>query len=119
MNDPKTKSAARVLFGAAGPAAVPGTNAKTLFVQFLGAIQKAAPMMQQVLASSTNEIIGHVDEGENQTHVVYRATMTTAGAEVTKVDVLTLKRDGEQWGVMLTGDIERLVGGVSRQFDKK
>jgi hypothetical protein len=77
------------------------------------------PMLRQMLNDSAYDFIGHVDEGGNQTHVVYRATLTTGGAAVTKMEVLTLKRDGEEWKVMLTGDIESFVGGLTRQLQHK
>lgn len=118
-DDPKSSSAIRVLFGDIGVKGVKDAEPRELFVRFLSVIQKAAPVMRQVLADSTYEFVGHVDESGNQTHVVYRATLSTAGAEVTKMEVLTLRREGEQWGVMLTGDIENLATGLSREFEKK
>lgn len=117
--DPKTNQAVQVLFGAAGPHAVKEADPKELFVGFMGNITKVVPMMREMLAGSTYDFIGHVEEGGNLSHVVYRATLKTATAEVTKMEVLTLKRDGEQWKVMLTGDLESLVGGIGRQFQRK
>ena len=117
--DPKKNTAIKVLFGDEKPQAAKDAAPKELFVRFMGNITKAIPLMRQMLANSTYDFIGHVDEGANQTHVIYRATLTTGGATVTKMEVLTLKRDAEEWKVMLTGDIESLVGGLTRQFQKK
>ena len=117
--DPKKNTAIRVLFGDVKPAAAKDVPAKDLFVSFLGNLAKAIPLLRQMLADSTYAFIGHVDEGGNQTHVIYRATLTTGGTAVTKMEVLTLKRDGEEWKVMLTGDIESFVGGLTRQLQKK
>ena len=68
-----------------------------------------------MLANVAYEFVGHVDEGGNQTHVVYRATLGTGGAEVTKWKCSPETRRRE-WRVMLTGDIESLVGGLGRQL---
>lgn len=114
--DPKKSAGLKMLFGEEGPQMVKTAEAKEVFVRFMRNLTAAIPRMRQMLASSTYQFIGHVDEGGNQTHVVYRATLETGGAEVTKMEVLTLKRDGEEWRVMLTGDIESLVGGLGRQL---
>ena len=117
--DPKKNTAIKVLFGDEKPEAAKDVPAKALFVRFMGNLTAAIPLMRQMLANSTYDFIGHVDEGANQAHVVYRATLATGGATVTKMEVLTLKRDGDEWKVMLTGDIESFVGGLTRQFQKK
>ena len=117
--DPKKSTAIKVLFGDVKPEAAKDASAKDLFVHFMANLTTAIPLMRQMLANSTYDFIGHVDEGANQAHVVYRATLATGGATVTKMEVLTLKRDGEEWKVMLTGDIESFVGGLTRQFQKK
>jgi hypothetical protein len=117
--DPKKNTAIRVLFGDEKPQTVKDALAKNLFVHFLTNLSQAMPMLRQMLNDSTYDFIGHVDEGGNQTHVVYRATLTTGGTAVTKMEVLTLKRDGEEWKVMLTGDIESFVGGLTRQLQHK
>jgi len=117
--DPKKNTAIRILFGEEKPQNVKDAVAKGLFVHFLTNLSQAMPMLRQMLNDSAYDFIGHVDEGGNQTHVVYRATLTTGGAAVTKMEVLTLKRDGEEWKVMLTGDIESFVGGLTRQLQHK
>ena len=117
--DPKRNTAIKVLFGDEKPAAAKEVPAKDLFIRFMRNLTGAVPLMRQMLANSAYDFIGHVDEGGNQAHVVYRATLATGGATVTKMEVLTLKRDGDEWKVMLTGDIESFVGGLTRQFQKK
>jgi hypothetical protein len=117
--DPRTDTALKVLFGQDGPQSAKDAAAKELFVRFLDNLHRAAPMMQRMLADSSYEFIGHVDEGGNQTHVVYRVTMNTGGASVTKLEVLSLKRDGEEWKVMLTGEIEGLLTGLTRPAPHK
>jgi hypothetical protein len=117
--DPKKNTAIKILFGEEKPAGIKDALPKNLFVHFLANLSQAMPMLRQMLNDSTYEFIGHVDEGGNQTHVVYRATLTTGGTAVTKMEVITLKRDGEEWKVMLTGDIESFVGGLTRQLQRK
>jgi hypothetical protein len=117
--DPKRNTAIKILFGEEKPQTIKDAAAKGLFIHFLTNLSQAMPMLRQMLNDSSYDFIGHVDEGGNQTHVVYRATLTTGGTAVTKMEVLTLKRDGEDWKVMLTGDIESFVGGLTRQLQPK
>jgi hypothetical protein len=114
--DPKRTTALKMIFGAEGPESVKTAEAKDVFVRFMTNLTAGIPRMREMLANVSYEFVGHVDEGGNQTHVVYRATLETGGAEVTKMEVLTLKREAEEWRVMLTGDIESLVGGLGRQL---
>jgi hypothetical protein len=116
--DPKRMVAVKMLFGEEGPESVKTTDAKDVFVRFMRNLTAGIPRMREMLANVVYEFVGHVDEGGNQTHVVYRARLKTGGAEVTKMETLTLKRDGEEWRVMLTGDIESLVGGLGRQLQR-
>jgi hypothetical protein len=74
------------------------------------------PQIKEMAAGTQHEIIGHVDEGGNVTHVVFRATLKRGKTELTKMDVLSLKRDGEEWRVLLTDDMESLILNLGQQL---
>jgi hypothetical protein len=51
------------------------------------------------------KIIGTVHEGDNQAYVVVRTRRKFDGAEMTKVEVIALKRSGTEWKMMLPDSI--------------
>jgi hypothetical protein len=110
---PKVVSA---LFGEGGVESVNEVSAREVFVRFMSNLATFLPQIREMQAGTTHEIIGHVDEGGNVTHVVFRATLKRGGTELTKMDVLSLKRDGEEWKVMLTDDMESLIQNLGQQL---
>lgn len=88
-----------------------GTQA---YERLMSAVTKMNPELSSVLATSKSQIIGHVLEGTDTAHVVYRMTARTQGISVTKVAVMSLKRVGNTWGGLLTGDIEGMAAALSR-----
>ncbi len=110
---PKMLSA---LFGEEGPQAVKTRPAREAFVRFMSNLTTFVPQLREMTAGSEYQIIGHVDEGGNVTHVVFRATLRRGAAEVTKMEVLSLKLDGTAWKVLLTDDLESLIRGFGKQL---
>ena len=90
--------------------ALPDTE---MYARFLKATFAAQPVLGDAMKSATGSVIGHLDEGPDRTYVLYRLTMTIEGAEMKKVDVLTLQRSGTQWKAMLAADIENLIARLS------
>lgn len=81
----------------------------TVFTNFVRALNARNPTAAQALGTARIEQIGHVIEGPDVAHVVYRATLDVEGMSVTNVGVMTLKRAGDGWGVLLTGDYSALA----------
>jgi len=110
---PKLVSA---LFGEGGVESVKQTPARDVFIQFMSNLTTFLPQIREMAAGTQHEIIGHVDEGGNVTHVVFRATLKRGKTELTKMDVLSLKRNGEEWRVLLTDDLEGLIYSLGQQL---
>jgi hypothetical protein len=104
------------LFGDEGPAATKTLPARDVFVRFMTNLTTFVPQIREMEAGSEYQIIGHLDEGINHTHVVFRATLRRGRAELSKMAVLSLKREGDEWKVLLTDDLEALVSGLAHQF---
>ena len=81
----------------------------TVFTNFVRALNARNPVATQALREAIIEQIGHVTEGPDIAHVVYRATLDVEGMSVTNVSVLPLKRSGDLWRVLLTGDYSALA----------
>jgi hypothetical protein len=111
---PKMVSA---LFGEGGIDSVKEADAREVFVRFMSNLSTFLPQIREMQAGTEHKIIGHVDEGGgNVSHVVFRATLKRGKTEITKMDVLSLKRDGEEWKVLLSDDIEGLIQNLGQQL---
>ena len=82
---------------------------------FEGAMDKQ-PRLRNAFRGMTLDVIGHVSEGADVIHVVYRGTVTQGGIKVSKMSVMSLKADGDDWGMLLTGDIENTAAILKLQF---
>jgi hypothetical protein len=103
------------LFGESGLSTVKVDPPNEVFVRFMSNLTTFVPQIREMTAGSEYQVIGHVDEG-NMAHVVFRATLRRGKVEMTKMEVLSLKRDGTQWKVMLTDDLTDLIVGLGRQL---
>jgi hypothetical protein len=104
------------LFGEGGPQSMRDAEPREAFVRFMSNLVTFLPQVREMHAGSEYQVIGHVDEGGNITHVVYRATLRRGPAELHKMDVLSLKRDGEDWKLLLSDDLESLVSGLGKRI---
>jgi hypothetical protein len=73
----------------------------------------------QTMKNATVQMLGHVSEGGHQAHAVYRMTIPAGSAKVTRVEVITLEKDGEVWKCQLTSELENLAGSLMRQLKAK
>lgn len=101
------------LFGSQGPAGIKEQSPHDVFVGFMSNLITFLPQVREMTAGSEYQVLGHVDEG-NVSHVVFRAVLRRGEAQMTKMSVLSLKRDGETWKVLLTDDLADLIGTIGR-----
>ena len=66
----------------------------------------------ELLRSAKVEVLGHVNEGADTVHVVYRMAMTINGIPITKMDVMSLARSPVGWRGLLKGDVTALAAGI-------
>jgi hypothetical protein len=104
------------LFGDEGPTVVKDLAPRDVFVRFMSNLTTFVPQIRAMHGGSEYQVLGHVDEGINVAHVVFRATLAQGDHEMTKMSVLSLKRDGEHWKVLLTDDLENLVSGLGKRL---
>jgi hypothetical protein len=55
------------------------------------------------------EPVGHVKEGSDTAHVVYRVEIPLEGITIERMAVLSLGRQGETWRALLSGDYSELA----------
>lgn len=74
------------------------------------------PRIRNAVRDMTFDVIGHVSEGADVIHVVYRGTVTQGGIKISKMSVMSLKPHGDDWGMLLSGDIESMATILKLQF---
>lgn len=87
------------------------------FTSFFEGLMQIQPRLRDSFRGMTLDVIGHVREGSDVIHVVYRGTVVQGDAKVSKMSVISLKANGDDWGMLLTGDIESTATVLKRQFD--
>jgi hypothetical protein len=65
-----------------------------------------------VLASAEVTMLGHVPEGADTVHVVYRMSMSVSDISISMMDVASMVRYGSTWRGLLKGDMRALAAGV-------
>lgn len=106
-----TGQAARQLFRLAEGQTLASLTPAEGFERVMLMLTTAVPGMADALKSSTSTVLGTVREGD-LVHVVYRSRMDLQGNVVSKVEVLSAKRDGDSWRAMLRGDMEQMLTGI-------
>lgn len=85
------------------------------FSRFLKWIMVMKPGTERVLQHSTVQPIGHVME-EQSVHVVYRMNTEIEGMKISKLAVMSLKPQGAQLKLALTGEIEGMAQALQSQL---
>lgn len=97
------------VFGVADSAGFAAAPDSALFASFLRASMGADPALASVMRTAKVLVLGHVSEGPDVQHVVSRLTMTAEGLEFSRMDVMSLRRFGNSWRGLLTGDVRLLA----------
>ena len=70
------------------------------------------PQAKNAFTAMDSKIIGIVYEGHDLAHVVSRVGVKLEDISMTKMTVITLKRSGTEWRMLLTGEMQ----GLGEQF---
>ncbi|MEM9594087.1 MAG: hypothetical protein AAGD06_07480 [Acidobacteriota bacterium] len=85
---------------------VQGSSPAQFMASFMRIIE--AQLGGQGLNFDEIEVLGTVPEGE-VSHVLTRVKVGAAGVYMTKLEVISFRRDGDRWGMMLTGQMEGIA----------
>ena len=106
--------ATRGLFGVVSLKDYDAASDSALFCSLMVNLMKIAPTMADVVKNAEYTVIGSVPEGKDLAHVVYRVHTAAEEVQVTKVAAITLRRHGESWRFLLSGNIEGLVSALKK-----
>ena len=104
------------LFAASSAAELAPLPDAELFARFFRTLVSGEPELNGMFAGADLVPIGHVLEGRDVAHVVFRMKVTAAdGVTLTKVQAVSLRRVGRTWRVLLSGDFEGLAAALARR----
>jgi hypothetical protein len=106
--------AAQGLFGVAGIGDYDAASDSALFCSLMVNLMKIAPTMVEAVKNAQYTVIGSVPEGQDLVHVVYRVRTAAEDVQVTKVSAISLRRHGETWRFLLSGNMEGLVSALQK-----
>ncbi|WP_406700567.1 hypothetical protein V5E97_17345 [Singulisphaera sp. Ch08] len=88
----------------------------SVLAAFMRNAMKVEPEMKDSLAKMKVQTLGHVSEGNGTEHVVYRSTLPGLGNNNGIVKVISLRPNGETWGMLLSGDIEAIIASLKQSL---
>ena len=109
VNADKSGEAAAMFFKLKSPAEYSQLSDAAVFERLMDFVTTSSPDTKTELASSVNTILGRVDEAPDLAHVVFRSRAKIGSEEINEVDLLSLKKQGSTWRVLLTSDIEAMI----------
>ena len=103
---------ARVLESFPGVKSVKELKALDAARLFAGVIRRkiSDPSMKESLANTQIDVFGHIPAGGDSVHVVYRSRMKLGENDVVRLNVATLRKDGQTWKMMIPDEF----GGPSK-----
>jgi hypothetical protein len=88
-----------------------------VFTRVITGLTANLPMMKEMLTDSQTTIIGQVPEAPDLLHIVYRMEMKMQNAPVTKLAVMSLKKSGDTWRMLLSGDMEAAFTTIAKALE--
>jgi hypothetical protein len=116
VNADKTGDVAKTIFKLKIAAEYPQLGEAAVFERLMDFVMSVAPDMKTSLASSTNTILGRVDESPDLAHIVFRSRTKTAGEEVNEVDLISFKKLDSTWRALLTSDMEEMLNRFAEEM---
>jgi hypothetical protein len=116
INADKTGDAAKTIFKLKSAAEYSQLSEATVFERVMDFITSVDPEMKTDLASSTNTILGRVDESPDLAHLVLRSRTKMGGEEVDEVDLISFKKQDSTWRALLPSDIENMLNSLAEEI---
>ena len=98
-------------FGVSSAAELEAIAPRALYERMLGATL-GTDEARQLLETAEVRVLGHVLEGPEHAHVVYRMRMGMGEVQLDQVQVAPVRRTAEGWRVMLAGSLAGMMQGL-------
>jgi glycerol-3-phosphate dehydrogenase len=116
---PKADAFRQQLLGVNTVAAAQALSDTAVFASLMRATTQGNAGLADVLRSAKVQMLGHIDEGSDTTHVVYRMAMSIDGMSITRMDVMSLSRSANGWRGLLKGDVSALAAGIRAAIERQ
>lgn len=104
------------LFATTSAAEIAALPDAEVFARFFRTLVSGTPELGGMFAGADMVPVGHILEGNDIAHVVFRMKVAAAdGVTITKVQAMSLRRSGPTWRVLLSGDFEGLAAALARR----
>jgi hypothetical protein len=92
----------------------------SFFADYLRGATARDPSLKSALANSKIEVLGHVAEGKETTHVVYRMSTKVDGTDFDGIiQVASLGKHGTNWKMLLSSDVETMTLMMKQRISAK
>jgi hypothetical protein len=115
VNADSTGRLCQRLFAASSAAELAALPDAELFARFFRTLVSDGPELSSMFAGADLVPVGHVLEGVDVAHVVFRMKVAADGVMLTKMQAVSLRRVGSTWRVLLSGDFEGLAAALARR----
>lgn len=86
------------------------------FIRFMEAVINMRPEIKKTMSTMSADVLGHVMEGDSLAHVISRNHMTVMGADMSTMEVISMKRHDGTWKALLSADIRNFVTMMRARF---
>ena len=115
--DVKSNDIGSTIFGVKTKTAFTELTSEQIFERFMLFVSKV-PEVAEAMKTAQMSMIGHVKEGSDVAHLVYKVNVKVGDITVAKTGVMSLKRNGEKWLALLSGDYEGLAAALAKADEK-
>jgi uncharacterized membrane protein YgcG len=92
----------------------------SFFASYLRGVMRYDTELKSALADAKIATLGHVNEGKEIAHVVYRITTKFKDSDpIEMVTVTSLRTDGPRWAMLLSGDVEMMTIALKQRLSGK
>jgi hypothetical protein len=112
-----TREMSKMFLGVTTPAELDKMTSEQVFERFMGTISTQIPGFADALKSADIQIVGHLEEKPDLAYVVTRNTVQVGELKMTKMEVISLRKQGDTWKALLSGSMEGFVAQI-RQLAK-
>lgn len=113
----KSNEAGKQLFGLKSNAEFSSLSDTEVFARVFTGLTSTIPQMKEAVSMAQSKIIGSVPEDSDVTHVVYRRESQIQGGKFSKLAVISLKKTGNTWRALLTGDMEGMMTAIAKSAE--
>ena len=115
-DNPAAEEMMRIVFGGKTANELAAVSSAAFFKIVMSGISGATPDFKNAMTNMEVQILGHVNEGENLAHVIYRLSRPLAEGTATKIAVTSVERDGDTWKALLNADLENVARAISARL---